>query len=102
MNRREFLQLLAQASIAAQLAGCRSLATESGSDLYAVPAFGEARLLHITDTHAQLNPIYFREPSVNIGIGAASGKLPHLVGENLLSRLPGFSAMESHLSLIHI
>ncbi|MGB0693484.1 MAG: thiosulfohydrolase SoxB, partial [Pseudomonadales bacterium] len=96
MNRREFLQLLAQASIAAQLAGCRSLATESGSDLYAVPAFGEARLLHITDTHAQLNPIYFREPSVNIGIGAASGKLPHLVGENLLSRLPGFSAMESH------
>jgi len=96
MNRREFLQLLAQASIAAQLAGCRSLATESGSDLYAVPAFGEARLLHITDTHAQLNPIYFREPSVNIGIGAASGKLPHLVGENLLSRLPGFSEMESH------
>jgi len=96
MNRREFLQLLAQASIAAQLAGCRSLATESGSDLYAVPAFGEARLLHITDTHAQLNPIYFREPSVNIGIGAASGKLPHLVGENLLSRLPGLSEMESH------
>jgi sulfur-oxidizing protein SoxB len=41
-------------------------------------------LLHFTDCHAQLLPIYFREPSVNLGIGGAAGKAPHLVGEHLL------------------
>ena len=54
------------------------------SDLYEMPAFGNARILHFTDCHAQLNPIYFREPSVNIGVGGAYGKAPHLVGKNLL------------------
>ncbi len=59
----------------------------AGSDdskLYDVPAFGNARILHFTDCHAQLNPIYFREPDVNLGIGAAYGKPPHLVGNKLL------------------
>ena len=41
-------------------------------------------LLHFTDCHAQLLPIYFREPNVNLGVGAAAGKPPHLVGEQLL------------------
>ena len=41
-------------------------------------------LLHISDTHAQLLPIYYREPSMNIGLGQAAGKPPHLVGEHLL------------------
>ncbi len=41
-------------------------------------------LLHFTDCHAQLNPIYFREPSVNLGLGTARGQPPHLVGEALL------------------
>ena len=49
----------------------------------AVP-FGNVSLLHFTDCHAQLNPIYFREPSVNLGLGAARGQPPHLVGEALL------------------
>ena len=43
-------------------------------------------LLHITDCHAQLLPSYFREPSVNLGVGAMQGQLPHLVGEHLLKR----------------
>ncbi len=55
-----------------------------GDALYRVPAFGNASLLHFTDCHAQLLPIHFREPSVNIGVGEASGKAPHLVGERLL------------------
>jgi hypothetical protein len=38
----------------------------------------------MTDCHAQLKPIYFREPSVNLGIGSMRGQLPHLVGEQLL------------------
>ncbi len=48
-------------------------------------ATGSVRLLHMTDTHAQLNPIYFREPSVNIGMGDAKGRPPHLVGDAFLS-----------------
>ena len=46
------------------------------SDFYEVPAFGNARILHFTDCHAQLLPTYFREPSVNLGVGDGYGKAP--------------------------
>jgi len=67
----------------------RALAQDlaGGAAFYdSVRPFGNVSLLHITDTHAQLPPLYFREPSVNIGIGAAEGQPPHLVGEHLLKR----------------
>jgi sulfur-oxidizing protein SoxB len=54
------------------------------SDLYETPKFGNVTLMHITDCHAQLNPVYFREPNVNLGLGSAYGKAPHLVGHRLL------------------
>jgi sulfur-oxidizing protein SoxB len=54
------------------------------ADLYEVPKFGNVTLMHITDTHAQLNPVYFREPNVNLGIGPALGQAPHVVGEAFL------------------
>ena len=54
------------------------------SQLLRYPPFGNVSLLHITDSHAQLLPIYFREPNVNIGLGPSRNKPPHLVGENLL------------------
>ncbi len=95
MNRREFISLLAKASITASLAGCRSNLSDP-PNLYQVPLSGSARLLHITDTHAQLLPIYFREPSVNLGMGPANGKLPHRVGKNLLQMLPETDALQTH------
>ncbi len=85
MNRREFLQILAAASAAGFALDSRSLlAAQGGEKLYDLPRFGNVSLLHFTDCHAQLMPIHFREPSVNIGLGDALGRPPHLVGEHLL------------------
>ncbi len=85
MDRREFLRLLGIA--AATLPAGRSLAaTGDDQDLYDVAAFGNARLLHFTDCHAQLQPIYFREPNVNLGVGPMKGQRPHVVGEALLKQ----------------
>lgn len=86
MNRREFLklmQLAGAAGFAPQLA--LAGAAPSGG-MYDMPLQGNVRLLHLTDTHAQLQPVYFREPNVNIGIGPMKGRAPHLVGEHFLER----------------
>ena len=85
MSRREFLQMLATASVAgAALDAGPLLAAGNADALYDVPKFGNVHFMHFTDCHAQLLPIWFREPSVNLGIGGALGKAPHLVGEHLL------------------
>jgi sulfur-oxidizing protein SoxB len=84
ISRREFVQLLGLAGAAGMLPASAFSARRAPSDLYEVPKFGNLTLLHITDTHAQLNPIYFREPNVNLGIGDAKGHPPHLVGDALL------------------
>jgi sulfur-oxidizing protein SoxB len=55
--------------------------------MYEVKKTGNARILHITDTHGNLLPNYFREPNVNLGMGPAFGKMPHLVGKHLLKEL---------------
>ena len=86
MRRREFLRLLALAAAAgATLRPARSEA-QAAAELYDLPPFGNVSLLHITDVHAQLLPVYFREPSVNLGAGENAGKPPHLVGESLLKQ----------------
>ena len=85
LNRREFLQALAIAS-----AGGMSLhsnfvgAQTTAKKFYDLPKFGNVHFLHFTDCHAQLLPIYFREPNVNLGISGQEGKTPHLVGEYFL------------------
>jgi S-sulfosulfanyl-L-cysteine sulfohydrolase len=84
LSRREFLQVMALASAAGLVPQTGLAQKKSPSDLYDVPKSGNVRLLHITDSHAQLLPIYFREPNVNLGIGAAYGKAPHIVGAELL------------------
>jgi sulfur-oxidizing protein SoxB len=90
LSKREFLQVLASASAAgmglARWADADAASAEAG--LYDVPPLGQGAgfvsLLHMTDCHAQLLPLHFREPSVNLGVGAMAGQLPHLVGEHLL------------------
>jgi sulfur-oxidizing protein SoxB len=85
MSRREFMQLLAVAfggDLA--LSSPQALADADGDALYKLSEFGNVSLLHITDCHAQLQPIYFREPSVNLGVGDSRGMPPHLVGKTLL------------------
>jgi sulfur-oxidizing protein SoxB len=59
-------------------------AQSAASKFYDLPRFGNVHFLHFTDCHAQLKPIYFREPDVNLGFGDQFGKTPHLVGEHLL------------------
>ena len=88
MTRREFLEALAVAAAAGfPLAARESLAADGGAALYRLPApRGKVTLLHFTDCHAQLLLVHFREPDVNIGVGAGRGEPPHLVGAALLER----------------
>jgi S-sulfosulfanyl-L-cysteine sulfohydrolase len=98
MNRREFLQVMAVAAAGGMsLHSDFALAEKGAAKLYDLPKFGNVSLLHITDCHAQLLPIYFREPNVNLGFGDQFGKLPHLVGDNLLKHF-GFkpNSLEAH------
>ncbi|MEO9135094.1 MAG: thiosulfohydrolase SoxB [Casimicrobiaceae bacterium] len=86
MRRREFLQALAAASVAGLPVDAAHAADDiDGERFYgALLPFGNVALLHLTDCHAQLRPTFFREPSVNLGVGDARAKPPHLVGEALL------------------
>ena len=84
-SRRDFLQLLGLASTAGLiLENTSSGAQRSVDSLYDFNSFGNVHLLHFTDCHAQLLPIYFREPSINLGYGAQFAQPPHLVGDELL------------------
>ena len=86
LSRREFLQVLSAAGAAGLALGrhAEADAQQAQGALYDLPRFGNVSLLHMTDCHAQLRPIWFREPSVNLGVGSMQGQLPHVVGERLL------------------
>ncbi len=86
ISRRDFLQVSMAASALygtsgfgnwAKLAAQQALTQD---DLLKFDTFGNVSLIHITDIHAQLKPIYFREPSINLGVGAANGQMPHVTG----------------------
>lgn len=85
MSRREFLQVLAAAAASGLALDSRSvLAGKLPSGYYDMPPAGNVSFLHFTDCHAQLLPIWFREPNVNLGVGSMVGKVPHLVGHHFL------------------
>lgn len=88
LNRREFLSVMVAASAAGILPYRGARAADA---LYDLPSFGNVRILHFTDCHAQLLPVYFREPSTNLGFGPAQGRPPHLVGQAFLDHF-GLSA----------
>jgi len=85
LERREFLNVLGAAAVAGFGFG-RAGDAQAASPYNLRLAFkgaGVVSLLHMTDCHAQLKPLYFREPSVNLGIAGQQGQLPHLVGQHL-------------------
>ncbi|MDD3608679.1 MAG: thiosulfohydrolase SoxB [Halothiobacillaceae bacterium] len=96
LSRREFMQMLAVASAAGINLGTAQAGTDqqkvagsvkannASANMYEIPKFGNVHILHMTDCHAQLKPVYFREPSVNLGIGTQKGQVPHIVGEKFL------------------
>ena len=88
MSRREFMQVLAVAGAAGlALPGCslmKSKFKRAPKDFYDIPRYGNVSFLHFTDCHAQLLPVWFREPNINIGVGPMKGRVPHLVGQHLL------------------
>ncbi len=88
LSKREFVQLLGAASVAGMALGrhADADAATAQAGLYDIAPFGNVSFLHMTDCHAQLKPTYFREPSVNLGLGSMRGQLPHLVGESLLKK----------------
>ncbi len=88
LSKRDFLQVLGAAGVAGMGLSRHAQADAATAEqaLYELPRFGNVSLLHMTDCHAQLLPIRFREPSVNLGIGSMAGELPHLVGEHLLKK----------------
>jgi len=85
LNRRDFLQVLSVAAASGMMLRPEYVSAQAAANqFYDLPPFGNVHLLHFTDCHAQLKPIYFREPNVNLGFSGQFGRAPHLVGEHLL------------------
>ncbi|MBM3376962.1 MAG: thiosulfohydrolase SoxB [Betaproteobacteria bacterium] len=88
MNRREFMGVMAAGAASGMFGGFGDAAAAAvkADKLYELPKFGNVSFLHFTDCHAQLLPVYFREPNVNLGVAGMQGQVPHLVGESLLKK----------------
>ena len=86
LSKREFIQVMGAGTMAGLAMGqyAQASAPTAANGLYDIPAFGQVSFLHMTDCHAQLKPVHFREPHINLGVGAMQDHLPHLVGMHLL------------------
>ena len=82
LTRRDFLQLIGVAGLAGFFSpGAIRAGWGADGDPYEIPDYGNVTLLHMTDSHAQLLPVWWREPGVNIGVGREWNKTPHIVGK---------------------
>jgi len=91
VSRREFIAAASAAAVIASRAGLSVRALAAGAkltqdELLKFDSVGNVTLVHLTDLHAQVMPIYFREPSFNIGVGAAKGIPPHIVDAEFRKR----------------
>ena len=107
LSRRDFLQVgMATTAIYgssgfgnfSKLAAQQKLKQE---DLLEFDTYGNVSLIHITDIHGQLKPIYFREPEINLGVGSALGKVPHITGANFRKMYGINDGSPSHYALTH-
>src|SRR4051794_19401003 len=87
-SRRDFLQIAAAAAAVLPNGWSRAFAQQqlAQADLLAFEPLGNVTLVHLTDIHAQLRPVFFREPSINLGVGEAKGQPPHVSGSAFLDR----------------
>src|SRR5215510_4395650 len=89
ITRRSFLQVAAATAAITGLGPDLRRATAQAAirqeDLLRFSSKGQLTILHMADTHAQLKPLYYREPSLNLGVGDARGRLPHITGTELLN-----------------
>ena len=96
ISRREFIQVAAATAALTPGGWSRALAQQrlTQADLLAFEPVGNVTLVHLTDIHAQLRPVLFREPSINLGVGDARGRVPHVTGRDLLDlyKIPAGSA----------
>ena len=105
ISRRDFLQVGMAASALVGASGFGNWARLAAQQrltqdrLLEFDTFGNVSLIHVTDIHGQLNPVYFREPSTNIGVGSNKGAVPHVTGADF-RRLYGIEdGSPSHYAL---
>ena len=107
LSRRDFLQVgMATTAVYgssgfgnfSKLAAQQKLKQE---DLLEFDTYGNVSLIHITDIHGQLKPIYFREPEINLGVGSALGQVPHITGANFRKMYGINDGSPSHYALTH-
>ena len=106
-SRRDFLQVGMATSAIYGASGFGSFSKLSAQqklsqdELLRFDPYGNVSLIHITDIHAQLKPIYFREPEINLGVGSALGQVPHITGANFRKMYGIDDGSPSHYALTH-
>ncbi len=107
ISRRDFLQVSMAASALYGASGFGNwgrLAAQqrlTQDDLLNFDTFGNVTLIHVTDIHAQLKPIYFREPEINLGVGGARGQMPHITGADFRRAYGIADGSPSHYALTY-
>ena len=107
ISRRDFLQVSMAASALYGASGFGNwgrLAAQqrlTQDDLLNFDTFGNVTLIHVTDIHAQMKPIYFREPEINLGVGGARGQMPHITGADFRRAYGITDGSPSHYALTY-